>query len=44
MKKRIYLHFLLIAAIAILTTLTFSMVVSYEMIRDQVYEEIQAYA
>lgn len=44
MKKRIYLHFLLIAAIAILTTLTFSMVVSYEMIRDQVHEEIQAYA
>ena len=44
MKKRIYLHFLLIAAIAILMTLTFSMVVSYEMIRDQVHEEIQAYA
>lgn len=44
MKKKINLHFMLIAAIAILSTLFLSLWVSYDMIKDQVMDEIRSYA
>lgn len=44
MKQRIHIHFMLITAIAILSTVFFSLWVSYDMIRDQVMEEIRSYA
>lgn len=44
MKKKINLHFMLITAIAILATLFLSLWISYDMIRDQVVEEIRSYA
>lgn len=44
MKKKINLHFMLITAVAILSTLFLSLWVSYDMIKDQVVEEIRSYA
>lgn len=44
MKKKIHLHFMLITAIAILSTVFFSLWVSYDMIKDQVVDEIRSYA
>ena len=44
MKKKIHIHFMLITAIAILSTLFFSMWVTYDMIKDQVMEDIRSYA
>lgn len=44
MKQKIHIHFMLITAIAILSTVFFSLCVSYDMIKDQVMEEIRAYA
>lgn len=44
MKKKIHIHFMLITAIAILSTVIFSLWVSYDMIKDQVMEEIRSYA
>ena len=44
MKKKINVHFMLITAIAILATLFLSLWVSYDMIQDQVVEEIRSYA
>lgn len=44
MKKKINVHFMLITALAILATLFLSLWVSYDMIQDQVVEEIRSYA
>ena len=44
MKKKINLYFMLIAAIAILSTLFLSLWVSYDMIKEQVMDEIRSYA
>ena len=44
MKKKIHLHFMIITAVAILSTVFFSLWVSYDMIKDQVMEEIRSYA
>ena len=44
MKRKIHIHFMLITAIAILATVFFSLWVSYDMIKDQVMEEIRSYA
>lgn len=44
MKKKIHIQFMLITAIAILLTVFFSLWVSYDMIKDQVMEEIRSYA
>ncbi len=44
MKKKIHIQFMLITAIAILSTVFFSLWVSYDMIKDQVMEEIRSYA
>lgn len=44
MKKKINLHFMLITAVAILATLFLSLWVSYDMIKEQVVEEIRSYA
>lgn len=44
MKKKIHMHFMLITAVAILSTVIFSLWVSYDMIKDQVVEEIRSYA
>ena len=44
MKKKIHIHFMLITAVAILSTVFFSLWVSYDMIKDQVMEEIRSYA
>ncbi len=44
MKRKIHIHFMLITAVAILATVFFSLWVSYDMIKDQVMEEIRSYA
>lgn len=44
MKQKIHIHFMLITAVAILSTVFFSLWVSYDMIKDQVMDEIRAYA
>ena len=44
MRKKIHIQFMLITAIAILCTVFFSLCVSYDMIKDQVMEEIRSYA
>ncbi len=44
MKKKIHIHFMMITAVAILSTVFFSLLVSYDMIKDQVMEEIRSYA
>lgn len=44
MRKKIHIQFMLITAIAILCTVFFSLCVSYDMIKDQVVEEIRSYA
>ena len=44
MRKKISIEFITITALGILATLFFSMWVSYDMIKDQVMEEIRSYA
>lgn len=44
MKQKIHIHFMLITAIAILSTVFFSLWVSYDMMKDQVMDEIRSYA
>ena len=44
MKKKIYLHCMVLAAIAILETLLLTLGVSYDMLKKQVMSEIRSYA
>lgn len=44
MKKKISLHFILLTAIAILATLVLTLAISYDMLKQQVIEEIRSYA
>ena len=44
MKKKIYIHCMALAVIAILETLLLTLGVSYDMLKKQVMEEIRSYA
>lgn len=44
MKRKIYLYFMIVMAIAILSTLFLTLFVSYDMVKEQVTEEIRSYA
>lgn len=44
MKKKINLHFMLLTALAILATLVLTLAISYDMLKQQIIEEIRSYA
>lgn len=44
MKKRLNIQFLLIAGVSILATLILTAAVSYELFRDEVYQNLKSYA
>ena len=44
MKRKIYIHCMILAVIAILETLLLTLGVSYDMLKKQVMEEIRSYA
>lgn len=44
MKRRLNLHFMTVTAIAVFLTLLLSLIVSYDMVKEQVNEEIKSYA
>ena len=44
MKRKIYIHCMALAVIAILETLLLTLGVSYDMLKKQIMEEIRSYA